>query len=290
MRRPPGSPAVARALARAGVVLAALSQLGATCVYSPPPVLSQGQGAETLGTGRGAVAAEAGWGRSASWWNARNAADFEVESGAYGAGRLRLGVGDDLDVGLVGGVGPERTFVLGPEVKWRLAHLTLDDAEGRPGFHVALTSGLAAGSALYRYATTGCTTAGTCLRMPGAGEALPRNTFLAPYTGLVASGGIELVQMFVGLRLAASETLGNGVRDLTLYPALAFGVQLHPTRAFGLYAEGDVAGAITTYDSGDSGLMGFATVGVSVTTDRLWAHKEQLAATDAGKPAPQNAP
>jgi hypothetical protein len=257
-------------LTRIGVAVAAMSQLGATCVYSPPPVLSQGQGAETLGTGRGAVAAEAGWGRSASWWNARNAADFEVGGGSFGAGRLRLGVADNLDVGLVGGFGPERTFVLGPETKLRLAHLTMDDAEGKPGFHVALTTGLGVGSATYRYATSGCSTAGPCLRTIGQGETPPRHLFLAPYAGVVASGGIELVKMFVGLRFAASETLGNGIQDLTLFPALGFGVELQPSRLFGLYAEGDVAGAITTHRTGDSGVMGYATAGVSVTTDRLW--------------------
>jgi hypothetical protein len=269
MRR--AGPDLARVLARVGWVLLAASQLGATCVYSPPPVLSQGQGAETLGTGRGSVAAEAGWGRSASWWNARNAADFEVRGGAFGAGRLRLGVADDVDVGLVGGLGPERAFVLAPELKLRLEHLTMEEADGKPGFHVALTSGLGVGSATYRYTTSGCDAAGPCLRTVPNGEAPPRHLFLAPYTGLSASGGIELVQMFVGLRLAASETLGNGIQDLTLFPALAFGVQLHPSRLFGLYAEGDVAGAITTHRTNDSGLMGYATAGVSFTADHLWS-------------------
>jgi hypothetical protein len=260
-----------RAAGRIGLLLLALSQLGATCVYSPPPVLSQGQGADTLGTGRGAIAAEAGWGRSASWWNARNAADFEVQGGPFGAGRLRLGLREDLDVGLVGGAGPERTYVLGPEAKWRIAHLTMKDAEGSPSFQVAWTNGLAVGSALYRYTTSGCDAAGPCLRTVADTASAPRHTFLAPYTGLVTSGGIELVQMYVGLRVAASETLGNGIRDLTLFPAVAFGVQLRPSRMFGLYAEGDVAGAITTHDTSDSGLMGYAMFGVSVTFDHLWA-------------------
>ena len=39
-------------------------------------------------------------------------------------------------------------------------------------------------------------------------------------TGVLSSGGIRFVQMFLGLRLAASETLSNGERDLTLYPTL----------------------------------------------------------------------
>jgi hypothetical protein len=257
--------------ARIAAVALATSQLGATCAYSPPPVLSHGQGADTLGPARGSVAAEAGWAKSASWWNSRNAADFDLQGGAFGVARIRVGISDDVDVGLVGGVGPERTFVLAPETKWRFARLSMPGEKGSPGFHAALISGFGVGRADYRYEVVPCPGSPSCgLRMVQAGEPPPRYTFLAPYTGVVVSGGVEVVQMLLGLRLAASETLGNGIVDLTWFPVLAYGVQIHPDRLLGLYAEGGVAGGLTTNDWGDSALLGYVTAGVSLTFDDLW--------------------
>src|SRR5262245_50803492 len=101
----------------------ALSQIQATCVYSPPPVLAQGQTADTLGNGRLAVATEAGWGTVGSWWDARNVGDPQLTSKGVAAARLRLGLGDQLDAGLVGGAGPQRSFIAGPEVKWRFVRV-----------------------------------------------------------------------------------------------------------------------------------------------------------------------
>ena len=262
--------AAKRAWLRFVPLAVATSQLGATCAYSPPPVLAHGQGADTLGTAKGNVAAEAGWGKTASWWNSRNAADFDAHSGFIGAGRVRVGVSNDVDVGLVSGAGPDRTYVLSPEIKWRFAQLAMPSEKGSPGFHAAVISGLGIGSAEYRY-DNNCAGNG-CLHMIGAGEPRPRHSFVAPYTGLIASGGVNAVQMYVGLRLAASETLGNGITDLTLYPVLAYGIMLKPDPLLGVYAEGDVAGGITVQDTGNSALIGFATVGLSLTLDNLWAH------------------
>lgn len=250
-------------------LLVATSQLGATCAYSPPPVLAHGQGADTLGTARGNLAAEAGWGKTASWWDSRNAADFDTHSGFVGAGRMRVGVSSDVDVGLVSGAGPDRTYVISPEVKWRFAQLAMPSEKGSPGFHAALVSGIGFGSAEYRY--DGNCSGNGCIHMVGAAERKPRYGFIAPYSGLIASGGVKVVQMYVGLRLAASETLGNGITDLTFYPVLAYGVILKPDPLLGVYAEGDVAGGITMQDTGDSALIGYATVGVSLTFERLWS-------------------
>ena len=259
----------ARALLRLLPMLVALSQLGATCAYSPPPVLAQGQGAETLGTARGNLAAEVGWGRVASWWDSHSAADFDAHGGFVGAGRLRVGVTEDVDVGLVGGAGPEGAYVVSPEFKWRFAQLAMPSEKGSPGFHTAVISGFGVGSAWYRY-DHNCSGDG-CIHMIEGAEPRPRYWFVAPYTGLAASGGVQVVQMYVGLRLAASETLGNGIGDLTLYPVLAYGVKLQPVPLVGCYAEGDVAGGITMQDTGDSALIGYVTAGVSLTIDKLWA-------------------
>jgi hypothetical protein len=234
-----------------------LSQIQATCVYSPPPVLSHGQGADTLGSGRAAAGVEAGWGALGSWWNARNVGDPEVTTKPVAASRLRIGVGENLDVGLVGGVGPQRGFVAGPELKWRFARFAPDAAPGAPSFNAALISGLGVGSAVYPYENMSA----------------PRHVFIAPYTGVLASGGIEVVQMFVGLRFAASETLGNDVTDLTLYPVLAFGVQLRPTRSVAFFLEGDLAAGITTYDTNDTAVIAYPSAGVAVTFDGLWSPK-----------------
>ena len=76
--------------------------------------------------------------------------------------------------------------------------------------------------------------------------------------------------MFTGLRLAGSETFGNGVTDLTLYPVLAFGVRVNPSRTIGIYAEGDLAGGITTRDPNDTAILGFVSAGVSVTFEGVW--------------------
>lgn len=257
-------------LLRMLLIAGAASQLGATCAYSTPPVLSQGQGADTLGKATGTVAAEAGWGKVASWWDSHSAADFDVHSGYVGAARVRVGVADDLDVGLVGGLGPERAWVLGPEAKWRFAHLTLQSDPDTPGFHVALLSGVGFGAADLRY-DNNCT-GSACIHMIEPGETKPRHAFVAPYSGVIASGGIQIVQMYAGLRLAASETLGNEIVDLTLFPELAYGVKLQPDPVFGLYAEGDVAGGITMSDTGDTALIGYVTAGLSLTLENLWKH------------------
>ena len=236
------------ALQRIAVGVFGATQLAAACQYSPPPLLNQGQGADTLGDQQLALAAEAGYGTATSFWQRRGLSNPEVTSGFVGAGRLRYGLSDALDVGLAGGYGPERTFVVGPEIKWRFAHLSPSKAADAPAFDAALIAGLGVGAASYRY---------------GHG----RHVFLAPYQGLTASGGVPLLQMFVGLRLAESETLGNDVGDLTLYPVLAFGVQMRPTPALTLYAETDLAGGITTADTGDSALLFYPTLGASFRFD-----------------------
>ena len=82
------------------VMLLASTQVYASCSYSPPPVLSHGQGADTLGTSHWAVAAEAGWGTNASWWTASNLGHPEVKSGWIGVSRLRYGLGDGYSYAL----------------------------------------------------------------------------------------------------------------------------------------------------------------------------------------------
>lgn len=232
------------------MVLAA-SQIQASCTYSPPPVLSQGQGADTLGQRRLALAAEIGYGATASGWNASNLADVDVNSGFVGVGRVRYGLDPDIDIGVVGGVGPQSTVVAGPELKWRFARLAPDNAVGAPGFHAALITGFGVGTSAFRY---------------DLGSAPQLNhMYLAPYAGVTASGGVEVVQMFTGLRFAASETLGSGVNDLTLYPMLAFGVQVRPTDVVTFYAEGDAAVGITTHRLGDTAMIGYPSAGMSVT-------------------------
>lgn len=239
------------------VVSLALGQLGATCQYSPPPVPSQGQAAKTLGPGRVAVAAEAGWGTSASWWDAKNISDVDVNSGTVGVGRARYGLTDNVDVGLVGGSGPVDTFVLSPEVKWRFAHVHPQAAPGGPSFNGALISGLGLGRSNAACDSEEC------------GD--ERWFFMAPYGGVLASGGIEVVQMFTGLRLAASR--GFEVNDLTFYPLLSFGVQVRPVRAIAIFAEGTVGGGITASDFDDSALLAYPSVGVWLYLDRLWGSR-----------------
>ena len=220
----------------------ALTQVQAMCYYSPPPVLTHGQGADTLGPGRMAAGAEVAWGAAGSWWKASNLGDPEITTGTMGAARWRIGAARSLDLGLVGGIGPEHTYVVAPEVKWRLLQVAPAGEEGAPGFHAALVSGLGVGT-----------------------TSESQHAFLAPYTGLLASGGIRVIQMYSGLRIAASETLGNGTDDLTLYPVLAYGLQLRPMERFWLFAEADLVGGLTATDFGDSAIMGSVSAGATIT-------------------------
>jgi hypothetical protein len=221
-----------------------LSQIQAACSYTPPPVPSSGQGADTLSPGRLAAGVEAGFGTSASWWNASNMTDVDVNSKWVGALRLRRGMGADVDLGLVGGVGPQHSFVLGPELKWRFAHVA-DPAEDGPAFHAAWVTGLGIGAA-DNY----------------AGSAR-RDVFLAPYSGLLGSGGVQEARMFVGFRFAASDNFFNDRDDLTLYPILQFGFLANPTKHWSLFLETDLAGGLTTQDLGDSALIFYPTAGLS---------------------------
>ncbi len=232
------------------------SHVAASCAYSPPPLPSHGQGADTLGRGSLAVGAEVGWGTMASWWDAQTIADPDVNSAVVGAGRVRVGMAESLDLSLVGAGGPERAFVLGPELKWRFAHLTPEGVEGGPAFNAALISGLGVGSAEFREGTR-------------PGQRRPRHVFLAPYTGVLASGGTQSVQMFSGLRFAVSETLGNRVGDLTLYPVLAFGTIARPSRTWAVWAEVDFASGITTRDIDDTGLILYPSGGITLTFDEV---------------------
>jgi hypothetical protein len=220
------------------------------CVYSPPPLLSYGQTAEMLGRGRGSASAEMGLGTHARWGDS----DLDTTTKAVGGTRLRLGLSDALEVGLVGAAGPHSAYVAGPEVKLRLMHLTDPEADAAPSFDTAWISGFGVGSALF----------------PDEGTSTRRYTYLAPYTGVLGSGGTRLLQMFLGLRLAASETLGNGEKDLTWYPTLAFGVQLRPTRILTLFVEADLAGAITTANTDYSAVIFYPNFGLSIAFDRLW--------------------
>jgi hypothetical protein len=224
--------------------------LTSACVYSPPPLLSYGQTAEALGRGRGSASAEMGLGTHATW----GGSDLDTTTKAVGGTRLRLGLTDTLEVGLVGAVGPHSTYLGGPELKLRIVHLADPEKEQSSRFDAAWISGFGVGSSSF----------------PDEGTPAPRYTYLAPYTGLLGSGGIREVQMFLGLRLAASETLGNAKRDLTLYPTLAFGVQLRPTRILTVFVEADLAGAITTVDTGNSAVIIYPNFGLSVAFDRLW--------------------
>jgi hypothetical protein len=224
--------------------------LSSACVYSPPPLLSYGQTAEPLGRGRGSASAEMGMGTHAAW----GGSDLDTTTKAVGATRLRLGLTDVLDVGLVGAVGPHSAYVAGPELKLRIVHLTDPAVTASPSFDAAWVSGFGVGSALF----------------PEESTPAQRHTYLAPYTGVLGSGGVPFVQTFLGFRIAASETLGNGKSDLTFYPTLAFGVQLRPTRVLTVFAEADLAGAITTADAGYSAVILYPNLGLSVAFDRLW--------------------
>jgi hypothetical protein len=223
--------------------------LPSACVYSPPPLLSYGQTADTLGRGRGSASAEMGLGTHARW----GGSDLDTTTKAVGGTRLRLGLSEALEVGLVGAAGPHSAYLAGPELKLRIVHLADAQQAGGPSFDAAWISGFGVGSALFPESTPA-----------------RRYTYLAPYTGVLGSGGINWVQMFLGLRLAASETLGNGERDLTWYPTLAFGLQLRPTHMLTFFAEADLAGAITTGNTDSSAVIVYPNFGLSVAFDRLW--------------------
>lgn len=86
----------------------------------------------------------------------------------------------------------------------------------------------------------------------------------------MTKGGIDVVQMFVGLRLGASEVVGNDENDLTVYPILSFGVEVKPTSPVTLYAEGSVALGITTQDTGDTALSVYPSAGMRIAFDEVW--------------------
>jgi hypothetical protein len=235
----------------------ATSQIQAACAYSPPPLPNYGQAAETLGKGKLSVAAEAGFGTTASWWDASDPTDVDLNNGWVGAGRLRLGLFDSIDVGLVGGYGPQSTFVAGPELKWRFAHVAPEGDPDGPAFHAAWVSGLGIGT--------------SDDYDPDDPDVRETHLFMAPYTGVVGSGGVHAAQMFAGFRFAASETFGNELQDLTLYPILTFGFQFRPAEAWTIYAETDLAGGLTTYDFDDSALLFYPSAGLSFSFDAPWA-------------------
>jgi hypothetical protein len=228
-----------------------LTQIQAACSYAPPPIPSSGQGADTLANGRIAAGVEAGLGTTASWWNASNMTDVDVNSKWVGGLRLRRGMGTDTDVGIVAGIGPQRSFVVGPEFKWRFAHVAAPEVDG-PAFHAAWVSGLGIGAA-DDYD-------------PGENE-LKRDVFLAPYTGVVGSGGVQAARMYVGFRFAASDNFFNHRDDLTLYPILQFGFLASPSKSWSLFVESDLAGGLTTQDFGDSALIFYPTAGLTYSFD-----------------------
>jgi hypothetical protein len=224
-----------------------LSQIRASCGYAPPPLPSSGQSAATLANGRTSAGLEAGLGTSASWWNASNMTDVDVNSEWVGGARLRRGIGADIDLGLVGGIGPQRSFVAGPEFKWRFAHLAAPEVDG-PAFHAAWVSGLGIGAADHYNPN---------------GQTVTRDVFLAPYSGLVGSGGVSAAQMYVGFRFAASDNFFNDQDDLTLYPILQFGFLANPSQSWTLFLEADLAGGLTTQDFSDSALIFYPSAGIS---------------------------
>jgi hypothetical protein len=192
-----------------------------------------------------------GLGTHATW----GSSDLKTTTKAVGGTRLRLGLSEALEVGLVGAVGPRSSYVGSPEIKLRMAHLGDPERSEGASFDAAWISGFGVGSGLASDQTDA-----------------PRYTYLAPYTGVLSSGGIRFVQMFLGARLAASETLGNGQRDLTLYPTLAFGVQLRPIRSLTFFAEADIVGGITTAKTGYSAVIVYPNFGLSVAFDGLWGN------------------
>jgi hypothetical protein len=204
-----------------------------------------------LANGRIAAGLEAGLGTSASWWNASNMTDVDVNDEWVGGLRLRRGFGADTELGIVGGVGPQRSFVVGPELKWRFGHVAAPEVDG-PAFHAAWVTGLGIGAA----------------DQYNPGESEPRrDIFLAPYTGVVGSGGVQAAQMYVGFRFAASDNFFNDRDDLTLYPILQFGFLANASKSWSLFIEADLAGGLTTEDFGDSALIFYPTAGLSYSFD-----------------------
>ena len=236
---------------RLAAALFGLTQIQASCSYAPPPLPSSAQSAETLGQGRIATGIEAGHGTSASWWNASNLADVDVNGKWVGGLRLRRGMLPDVDLGIVGGIGPQRSFVVGPEVKWRFAHVAAPEQDG-PAFHAAWVTGLGIGASDHYD--------------PGSSK-LRRDVFLAPYTGLLGSGGVRAAQMYVGFRFAASDNFFNSRDDLTLYPILQFGFLGNPSPSWSIFVETDLAGGLTTQDFGDSALIFYPTAGITYSFD-----------------------
>jgi len=196
--------------------------------------------------------AELGFGTTASWWNAGDMTDVDLNDGWVGGARVRLGQSHTLDVGVVGAVGPQSTFLAGPELKWEFARLARGDIAHSPAFHAAWINGLAIGASD---------------DYDPSGDEPERDIFLAPYTGVLGSGGIRSAQMFVGFRFAASERFFNQENDLTLYPILAFGFLLHPSPSWSFFVEADLAGGLTVTDFGDSALIVYPSAGFSFNFD-----------------------
>jgi hypothetical protein len=248
------------------------SQIQAACGYSPPPVPSHGQTAETLNAGGVAVSAEIGRGTVASWWNASNVVDVEQSSGFVGAGRFRFGLSQNVDLGLVGGLGPRKTFVAGPELKWRFSRVAPEGAESMPGFQAAWINGVGVGSAGLRYDVDRCdetiSEPASCMMIPDD-EPWARSLYVAPYTGLLVSAGTNVTQLYTGARFALSEALGNDLFDMTLYPSLGFGGQLRPTENLAFYAETDFGAALPTTDFGDTGVIAYFALGATLIFDRV---------------------
>ena len=73
--------------------------------------------------------------------------------------------------------------------------------------------------------------------------------------------------MYTGFRFAVSETLGDGHGDLTLFPALSFGVHVAPFDPVSFFAEGIMAGGLTTTDWGDSAILVYPSAGATVRFD-----------------------
>lgn len=249
------------------VMLFGVSQIQASCGYSPPPLPSHGQTAETLGKNNIAITAEAGGGTVASWWDASNIADVEQTSDAVGAGRFRLGVAEDFDVSLVSAVGHRATWVVGPEFKWRFSHVAPGGASNMPGFQAAWITGVGVGSAALRYDVDRCddppSSPSSCMMIP-EDEPWARHPYAAPYTGVLVSAGTRTTQLFTGARFAFSEVFGNRIYDFTLYPTLGFGGQLRPWKRVAFHAETDFGGAIVTNDFADTGVFFYFAGGVTV--------------------------
>lgn len=244
-----------------------VSQIQAACGYAPPPLPSQGQTAEALGTGNVALSAEVGAGAVASWWNASNLADVDQTNGWVSAGRMRIGLSENVDLGVVSALGPRGTWVAGPELKWRFSRVAPLGARGMPGFQAAWINGIGVGSAALRYDAGRCeepiSAPSPCMMIPD-GEPWVHRPYAAPYTGILVSAGTDTTQLYTGARLAVSEVIDNRLFDLTIYPSLGFGGQLRPWRQLAFHAESNFGAALTASDFADSGLMVYFGTGVTV--------------------------